>query len=280
MSAAQGLAPETKPKISFDPTDEQTLVLKSLLATFFSEAMAENLNRLAHEPLPPMVSFLPLLRQVRVRDNLLRLDDIKGLTDSDIWEAFLTPEVEQALFGAMAETLRWRFKALSPMISVETLRTVQEVLQTLPSLPVPSTLQETATPASKSDEQLLTKLQAFSELQEIYRSTLQMAPEEIVRELSETLTDGLIGYMVGVSDRAVRGWISGKHSVRRADVTKLRVALTALRILLENIHPRVSLRWFANRNSILEDAPAELIQTGQQYDQVIRAATAYALDGA
>lgn len=105
--------------------------------------------------------------------------------------------------------------------------------------------------------------------------------EEVVRELSNTLTDGIIGYIADVTDRTVRSWVNGKHNVRRADSTKLRVALAAVRALLLSDKPKVVLRWFANENSVLDgDAPADVLREGRSYDWVIRAAASYALDGA
>lgn len=278
MSVANSLTHETGFEASSVESEEQMRVLNDLLVGLLSDMLVENLERLVHEPLPPMVSFIPLLRDAQIQDSLRLLSNRKRFTDRDLWEAFLTPEVEQTLLEALAKTLVWRWKANAPVIPYETLRTVQGALQTLPAVEQP-----TARSSSQrnKDEQVLQMLHAFPRLQATYRSTLEMSPEDLVRELSDTLTDGLIGYMVGVSDRAVRDWVRGKYNVHKADVTKLRVALTALRILLEKIKPRVSLRWFANRNSVLEEgAPAEMIQKGQQYDWVIRAAAAYAQDGA
>jgi hypothetical protein len=130
------------------------------------------------------------------------------------------------------------------------------------------------------DLELLDSLTRFPKLQSIYVQVMLMPIADVVRELSQTLTGNLIGYVAGVTDRTVRSWTSGRHSLRRGSATKLRVLLTAVRILREVESPKVVLRWFANTNPDLEDkAPAEALKKGERLDWVIRSAAAYAQDG-
>jgi hypothetical protein len=127
---------------------------------------------------------------------------------------------------------------------------------------------------------LLDSLTRFPKLQAIYVQVMLMPIADVVRELSQTLTGSLIGYVAGVTDRTVRSWTSGRHALRRGSATKLRVLLTAVRILREVESPKVVLRWFANSNPDLEDkAPAEVLKKGERLDWVIRSAAAYAQDG-
>jgi hypothetical protein len=127
---------------------------------------------------------------------------------------------------------------------------------------------------------LLDSLTRFPKLQSIYVQVMLMPVVEVVRELSRTLTGSLIGYVAGVTDRTVRSWTSGRHALRRGSATKLRVLLTAVRILREVESPKVVSRWFANSNPDLEEkAPAEMLKKGEKLDWVIRSAAAYVQDG-
>lgn len=127
---------------------------------------------------------------------------------------------------------------------------------------------------------LLESLTRFPNLQAIYVQVMLMPIADVVRELSQTLTGVLIGYVAGVTDRTVRSWTSGRHTLRRGSATKLRVLLTAVRILREVESPNGVLRWFANSNPDLEEkAPAEMLKKGEKLDWVIRSAAAYARDG-
>jgi hypothetical protein len=107
-----------------------------------------------------------------------------------------------------------------------------------------------------------------------------MPAEAVAKELSETVTYALIGYISGVTDRTVKNWITGKHKVRRGNALNLRVMLTAVRLLLEVESSKVTLRWFATRNPHLDgNAPANMLQKGEKLDWIIRSAAAYAEEG-
>lgn len=132
-----------------------------------------------------------------------------------------------------------------------------------------------------ADLELLDNLSRFPKLRSGYLQVMLMPIEEVVRELSQTLTGSLIGYVAGVTDRTVRSWTSGRHSLRRGSAVRLRALLTAVRILREAENPKVVLRWFANTNPDLNDsAPAEVLKKGEKLDWVIRSSAAYAEDGA
>ncbi len=127
---------------------------------------------------------------------------------------------------------------------------------------------------------LLDSLARFPDLQAIYVQVMLMPIADVVRELSQTLTGSLIGYIAGVTDRTVRSWTSGRHTLRRGSATKLRVLLTTVRILREVESPRVVARWFANTNPDLDyQAPAEMLKKGEKLDWIIRSAAAYTMDG-
>jgi hypothetical protein len=268
------------------PTDESISSTEARFVSQLMEALAESLQTWVSQPLPWMIDMAHLLDRVQIDDDLQVLRNGELISGKAMWEALLTSDVQQTLMEGVVQVLTWSLKTTTPIISpIET--RLLDMLGTnsaaagiqMPAAPPPTRTPVTPA-ASEEDARILENLRPFPELQSVYQRTLHLSGEEMVRELSETLTDGLIGYIVSVSDRAVRSWVSGDHKVRRADVTKLKVALTALRILSGAEKPSVILRWFANTNPILDEgAPAEMLRNGERYDWVIRAAASYAQDG-
>ncbi|MEO8286532.1 MAG: hypothetical protein ABI670_08865 [Chloroflexota bacterium] len=117
------------------------------------------------------------------------------------------------------------------------------------------------------DSRLLDSLKAFPDLQARYREIMAMSYPGMHHELAETVTGALIDYVCDGTNAS-------------ACLLKLRVMLTAVRLLLEAESPVVTLRWFANSNPMLGGAaPAGLLRTGGRLGWVIRSAAVYAADG-
>ena len=284
----------------------QYKILDTAFFPQFVEAFAQSLRSIKHQSMPGIID-LRLLDGVRMEEGLEVLRDgtlVQGLT---MWEALLTPDVQETLLDGLLQTLSASWSNAPATAVVSPLGEVI-VFGTSPTQPVPPdqvdapsikalskgataphyiTLAEMpgtpvkrSTGVGKADQQLLNSLRRFADLQANYLRVLFMPAEAVARELSETVTDALIGYVSGVTDRTVRNWISGKHSVRRGNALKLRVMLAAVRILLEVEGPKVTQRWFATTNPHLAgNAPADMLREGEQLDWVIRSAAAYAEEG-
>ncbi len=67
---------------------------------------------------------------------------------------------------------------------------------------------------AKEDARLLDRLIQFPDLYARYLKVLSMAIDVVIRELSEALIAGIIGYAAGVTDRTVWRWVRGKHPQR------------------------------------------------------------------
>ena len=262
------------------------------LVELFTESFQAYLQTLAGQPLPQMVDIALVFDTVELDPALEVLRSGRALSGKDVWQALITPDVQQRLVQGVVQLIVWNLETTAPIYGPTEAR-LHELLQTTyrTILTTPLSTEASAKPTKGQaidatrpetlDNQILEALNASPNLQAIYRDVTSLSVEEVVWELSNTLTDGIIGYIVDVTDRTVRSWVSGKHKVQRADSTKLRVALAAVRALLVAEKPRVILRWFANESSVLDgDAPADVLREGKAFDWVIRAAASYALDGA
>lgn len=262
------------------------------LVELFTESFQTYLRTLAAQPLPSVVDIALVFDTVELDPALEVLSSGRSLSGRDVWQALITPDIQQQLVQGVVQLIVWNLETAAPIYGPAEAR-LHELLETTyrTILTTPLSTEALAkarvgpsidaTRIETPDNRIGEALGAFPDLQAIYLDVASLSAEEVVRELSNTLTDGIIGYIVDVSDRTVRSWVSGKHKVQRADSTKLRVALAAVRALLVSEKPRVILRWFANENSVLDgDAPADVLREGKSYDWVIRAAASYALDGA
>ncbi|MBF6613850.1 MAG: hypothetical protein IVW55_12050 [Chloroflexi bacterium] len=262
------------------------------LVDLFTASFQTYLQTLAEQPLPSVVDIALVFDTVELDPALEVLHRGRSLSGKDVWQALITPDIQQQLVQGVVQLIVWNLETAAPIYGPVEAR-LHKLLETTYLTILTTSLSAEAfakarvgpsidaTRLETLDNQIEEALTSFPDLQTIYRDVAALSVEEVVRELSNTLTDGIIGYIVDVSDRTVRSWVSGKHKVQRADSTKLRVALAAVRALLVSEKPRVILRWFANENSVLDgDAPADFLREGKSYDWVIRAAASYALDGA
>jgi len=292
--------------------DDTGVNLDQAIIVQILEAFTESLRTIKHSSLPEMVD-LQILDRVQVPDDLQVSRNGHELRGRAVWEALLTADVQETLLEGLVLFLiqSWSKTATPRIVPIaanllrvrdtaaaldasdstgsapdtgDTARTVGTVGTLVPgNVSWQDALRAMSNKNSsigKEDIQLLDGLNRFPDLYARYLGVLFIPVEQVARELSETLTDGLIGYVAGVTDRTVRSWISGRHTVRRGNTIRLRVMLAAVRILLEAESPKVVLRWFANTNPGLDgSAPAEALQKGEKLDWVIRSAAGYALDG-
>jgi hypothetical protein len=102
---------------------------------------------------------------------------------------------------------------------------------------------------------------------QVYRKSVQKSLPEMARFLDETLTRGLLLYMIDVKDpKTVARWINGDVSAIRSLETEKRLrALDQIVELLSLVDDPVVFRgWFLGMNDILDDAsPAEAIHAGK-----------------
>lgn len=122
------------------------------------------------------------------------------------------------------------------------------------------------------------QLQETDYAQKIHRKSVQKALPEMAAFLDDTLTRGLLMYLLNVKDpKTIARWISGEVStVRNLEVEKrLRAIDQIVELLLLVDEPRVFRGWFLGMNELLDDSsPAEVIHNGQ-LKEALNAARGY-----
>jgi hypothetical protein len=110
------------------------------------------------------------------------------------------------------------------------------------------------------------QLQNVDYAQRIHRKSIQKSLPEMARFLDETLTRGLLMYMIDVKDpKTITRWMNGEvATIRNLETEKrLRALDQIVELLLLVDEPSVFRGWFLGMNDILDDvSPAETIHNG------------------
>lgn len=114
---------------------------------------------------------------------------------------------------------------------------------------------------------------------EAHRKTVQSSVSDIARFLEEIFGRKLLGYMTGVSDKAVAKWINKERQPRREAEDRLRAIFQIYQLLQAEENPHTVRAWFVGMNPQLDDvSPATAFSEGRIRD-VLVAAKSYIAGG-